>query len=233
MSHREGAPRSHADVDGARGPCTSHIESEGNLMWIGWKAISLGVVSGGAIAVALYSSLAAGSAAPSASIPISQTVPTAVYADCVEPIRLEGILEMPEKPEPPPACILCHPHPIGGGSMYVPLLEVMARRLAESGWACLRFNFRGVGLSSGVPTGGLCEVEDVEGAYRFLADREDVDCGELALAGWSFGAWIGLRWAVGSGNVSRTKGRNLRCFMWVGFCFAKLFRRAIMDDDDR
>jgi len=125
------------------------------------------------------------------------------YADCVEPIRLEGILEMPEKPEPPPACILCHPHPIGGGSMYVPLLEVMARRLAESGWACLRFNFRGVGLSSGVPTGGLCEVEDVEGAYRFLADREDVDCGELALAGWSFGAWIGLRWAVGSGNVSR------------------------------
>ena len=59
-------------------------------MWIGWKAISLGVVSGGAIAVALYSSLAAGSAAPSASIPISQTVPTAVYADCVEPAVLEG-----------------------------------------------------------------------------------------------------------------------------------------------
>ena len=45
---------------------------------------------GGAIAVALYSSLAAGSAAPSASIPISQTVPTAVYADCVEPAVLEG-----------------------------------------------------------------------------------------------------------------------------------------------
>lgn len=125
------------------------------------------------------------------------------YADCVEQIRLEGILEMPETDERPPACILCHPHPIGGGSMYVPLMEVMARTLVPRGWACLRFNFRGVGLSGGVSTGGLCEVEDVEGAYRFLADRPDIDCSGLALAGWSFGAWIGLRWATGSGNASR------------------------------
>jgi alpha/beta superfamily hydrolase len=125
------------------------------------------------------------------------------YADCVEQIRLEGILEMPEKVERPPACILCHPHPIGGGSMYVPLLEVMAHALVSHGWACMRFNFRGVGLSGGVPTGGLCEVEDVEGAYRFLADRQDIDCDALALAGWSFGAWIGLRWAVAGGRSSR------------------------------
>jgi alpha/beta superfamily hydrolase len=125
------------------------------------------------------------------------------YSDCVEPIRLEGVLEMPEEAERPRACILCHPHPIGGGSMYVPLLEVMASVLVSRGWACLRFNFRGVGLSSGVSTGGLCEVEDVEGAYRFLADRPDIASEDLALAGWSFGAWIGLRWAVGSGRSSR------------------------------
>ncbi len=127
----------------------------------------------------------------------------AFYADCVEQIRLEGILEMPEGAQRPPACILCHPHPIGGGSMYVPLLEVMARVLVMRGWACLRFNFRGVGMSGGIPTGGLCEVEDVEGAYRFLAERHDVDCGALALVGWSFGAWVGLRWAVKDNRASR------------------------------
>ena len=125
------------------------------------------------------------------------------YSDCLEQIRLEGILEIPEDVERPCACILCHPHPIGGGSMYVPLLEVMARVLVESGWASLRFNFRGVGKSSGVSTGGICEVEDVEGAYRFLRDRGNLDLDDLAVAGWSFGSWIGLRWAVKNGLCSR------------------------------
>ncbi|MEW6552773.1 MAG: alpha/beta fold hydrolase [Actinomycetota bacterium] len=125
------------------------------------------------------------------------------YADCVEPVRLEGILEMPEDAQMPPACILCHPHPIGGGSMYVPLLETMAQDLVSRGWACLRFNFRGVGLSSGVSTGGICEVEDVEGAYRYLLERPDLDGADPAVAGWSFGAWIGLRWAVRGRRTSR------------------------------
>lgn len=125
------------------------------------------------------------------------------YAACVEQIRLEGILDAPEGVERPPACILCHPHPVGGGSMYVPLIETIARVLVSRGWACLRFNFRGVGLSSGVSTGGLCEVEDVEGAYQFLADRSDIDDNDVYLVGWSFGAWIGLRWAVESGRSRR------------------------------
>ncbi len=125
------------------------------------------------------------------------------YSDCVQQLRLEGILEMPESAVPPRACILCHPHPIGGGSMYVPLLETIARVLVERGRACLRFNFRGVGHSSGVSSGGLYEVGDVEGAYRFLLDREDIDTDDLALAGWSFGSWIGLRWAVEGGRCRR------------------------------
>ncbi len=125
------------------------------------------------------------------------------YADCIEQIRLEGILELPAEVERPPACILCHPHPIGGGSMYVPLMEIMAGALGEAGWSCLRFNFRGVGMSSGMSTGGLCEIEDVEGAYRFLEERGDVSPDGLAVAGWSFGAWVGLRWAVKSGLSRR------------------------------
>lgn len=127
----------------------------------------------------------------------------AFYADSVEQLRLEGILELPDGPGPHPACILCHPHPIGGGSMHVPLLQVLSRTLAGRGWACLRFNFRGVGNSAGESSGGLRETEDVEGAFLFLEGREDVDSGDLSVAGWSFGSWVGLRWAVKSGRCRR------------------------------
>lgn len=125
------------------------------------------------------------------------------YAASVEPIRLEGLLDLPEGDGPHPAGILCHPHPMGGGSMYVPLLEVLAHALAGSGRACLRFNFRGVGRSSGSPTGGIQETEDVEGAFHWLREREDADIGDLGVAGWSFGSWVGLRWAVNSGNCRK------------------------------
>ncbi len=127
----------------------------------------------------------------------------AFYADSVEHLRLEGVLEVPEGRGPFPACILCHPHPIGGGSMHVPLLRVIADTLAKEGWACLRFNFRGVGESAGESSGGLRETEDVEGAYLFLSQREEVDVADLSLAGWSFGSWVGLRWAVRSGRCRR------------------------------
>ncbi len=59
-------------------------------MWIGWKAVSLGIVSGGAIAVALYSSMAPGAGPIGASIPVSEVSgATVVYADCVPPAELE------------------------------------------------------------------------------------------------------------------------------------------------
>lgn len=125
------------------------------------------------------------------------------YSDCVEQIRLEGLLDLPDGGGPHPACVLCHPHPIGGGSMHVPLLEAMASVLAGRGWACLRFNFRGVGGSSGVCSGGLLEVQDVEGAWQWLQERDDVQADDLSLAGWSFGSWVGLAWAVKSGACRR------------------------------
>ncbi|MGQ9535965.1 MAG: alpha/beta hydrolase [Actinomycetota bacterium] len=127
----------------------------------------------------------------------------AFYAESVEHLRLEGIMELPSGGGPFPGCILCHPHPIGGGSMHIPLLRVIAATLVREGWACLRFNFRGVGDSAGESTGGLRETEDVEGAYRFLAQRGEVDVGDLSLAGWSFGSWVGLRWAVKGGRCRR------------------------------
>lgn len=125
------------------------------------------------------------------------------YAESLDAIRLEGILDLPEGEQSYPGWIICHPHPIGGGSMHVPLLVVIARALMAAGWACLRFNFRGVGGSSGESTGGISEVEDVEGAARWLREREDVDADDISLAGWSFGAWVGLRWALKGGHPRR------------------------------
>jgi len=118
------------------------------------------------------------------------------YSQSLLPIRLEGILDLPAGDPPYPGCIICHPNPIGGGSMDVPLLATVARALSAAGWACLRFNFRGVGRSSGESTGGINEVEDVEGADRWLREREDIDGEDVSLAGWSFGAWVGLRRAI-------------------------------------
>lgn len=83
------------------------------------------------------------------------------------------------------------------------LLAVMSEVLTAEGWACLRFNFRGVGNSTGDSTGGLREPEDIQGAYLFLQGREEIDSGDLALAGWSFGSWVGLRWAVKGGRCRR------------------------------
>lgn len=125
------------------------------------------------------------------------------YSQSLLPIRLEGILDLPEGDPPYPGCIICHPHPIGGGSMDVPLLATVARVLSAAGWACLRFNFRGVGRSSGESTGGINEVEDVEGADRWLREREDIDGEDVSLAGWSFGAWVGLRRAIEKGDYRR------------------------------
>lgn len=59
-------------------------------MWIRWKAVSVGVLSGGAIAAVLYSSLAPGGAPLGASIPISELAPSVTYADCVPPAQLEN-----------------------------------------------------------------------------------------------------------------------------------------------
>lgn len=87
--------------------------------------------------------------------------------------------------------------------MHVPLLEEMSEALVKRGWACLRFNFRGVGRSGGVSSGGIREVEDIEGAWAWLRERDDIDADDISVAGWSFGAWVGLRWAVRGGRCRR------------------------------
>ena len=111
-------------------------------------------------------------------------------------IRLEGILGLPTAAlEHPPGVVLCHPHPLYGGSMDTPLIQRLYAELLAEGFITLRFNFRGVGRSQGQHAGGVREVEDVAGAVEFLANCEDAAPARIYIVGYSFGALVGLKYA--------------------------------------
>jgi alpha/beta superfamily hydrolase len=86
--------------------------------------------------------------------------------------------------------LITHPHPLFGGSMDNNVVWTAVRALENRGWAALRFNFRGVGRSTGAYGGGLEEVEDVAAALKFLKSRTP---GPHLLVGYSFGAWVAAR----------------------------------------
>ncbi|MBN2112842.1 MAG: alpha/beta hydrolase [Acidimicrobiia bacterium] len=112
---------------------------------------------------------------------------------------LEGRWDLPPNPAGP-AVVLCHPHPLYGGTMNVPLLRTVAARLAHRGRPVLRFNFRGVGASGGSWSGGHAEEGDVAAAAAAALAAFPQEA--PALAGWSFGAVAALRWqAAVNGTV--------------------------------
>jgi alpha/beta superfamily hydrolase len=104
-------------------------------------------------------------------------------------IQLEAELSLPVGPAWG-AVVLCHPHPQQGGNMRSIVPGTLFAELPESGVAALRFNFRGVGASSGSYGGGVSEALDVVAAIDALAGV--VVGAPLVLAGWSFGADVAL-----------------------------------------
>ena len=90
--------------------------------------------------------------------------------------------------------VVCHPHPDMGGTMNAPLLVALCTEMAARGWATLRFNFRGVGASTGRRSLGEREVIDAHAAVARV--REDRPGLPVALAGWSFGAGVAVRAAA-------------------------------------
>ena len=106
---------------------------------------------------------------------------------------LEGQLGL--VPEPRGGLVICHPHPLYGGDMDNPVVVRAAEVAREAGLATLRFNFRGVGASQGTHDQGQGEQEDVQAALALLARR--LPAGRpVALAGYSFGAWVVARVAA-------------------------------------
>ena len=108
---------------------------------------------------------------------------------------LEGILGIPEGAGPLPAIIVCHPHPLYGGSMDNNVISSLCESLTQASLISLKFNFRGVGGSQGEFGQGIGEREDVEAAISFISTVNEVDSKRIGLAGYSAGA--GFAFPVG------------------------------------
>lgn len=88
------------------------------------------------------------------------------------------------------AAVICHPHPLYGGSMDNNVVAALQKTLHDWGWGTLRFNFRGVGGSTGHHRGAQADAEDLLAVCQYAHQQGKKN---LHLAGYSYGAWIGLR----------------------------------------
>jgi alpha/beta superfamily hydrolase len=107
--------------------------------------------------------------------------------------RLEAVLMHPDGP-PVAAAVVCHAHPLHGGMMHFKPVFRAAKALQSAGLAALRFNFRGVGRSTGSHDHGAGEQEDARAAL-FELERRFPGL-PLVLGGFSFGATVALRVAA-------------------------------------
>ena len=81
--------------------------------------------------------------------------------------------------------VIAHPHPLFGGTMDNKVVQTLARAFVQCGWQAVRFNFRGVGAAEGVYDEGRGELQDLLAVVQQVAPQ-----GTLALAGFSFGAFV-------------------------------------------
>ncbi len=114
--------------------------------------------------------------------------------------QLEAILKEPEG-EPRGIAIVCHPHPLGGGTMHNKVVFRAAAGLVDTGLITLRFNYRGVGKSTGenseIPGG----MEDVIAAIDYMTAEYPEN--DLTLAGFSFGSRTGMAVGIEDARVAR------------------------------
>jgi uncharacterized protein len=107
-------------------------------------------------------------------------------------VALEGIFVHPEHLPRAAGLVICHPHPLHGGDMENNVVRALADAFTATDFAVLRFNFRGVGGSTGHYGEGIGEQEDIKGALTWLAAQPMIDADRLFLAGYSFGARVML-----------------------------------------
>ena len=111
--------------------------------------------------------------------------------------RLEALLNAGE-PMATHAALVCHPHPMFGGTMHNKVVYNAMKSLSRFGFPVLRFNFRGAGLSEGEHDEGRGEVGDVRAALDYLHQEYELP---VIFAGFSFGAATGLRAACNDERV--------------------------------
>jgi uncharacterized protein len=125
-----------------------------------------------------------------------------VVIDVAEQLTLEGRLAVPASPRG--GIVICHPHPLYGGDMDNPVVVRVQEVCAELDLVTLRFNFRGIGSSTGNHANGIGEQDDAVAALDVLA--KTVSGRPLTLAGYSFGARIA---ALVAGRDTRLSGLAL------------------------
>ena len=111
-------------------------------------------------------------------------------------------LYRPTNPQAARVALVLHPHPQFGGTMHNKVVVRAARALQEAGFETLRFNFRGVGYSSGVYDEGRGETEDARTALDYLLTQQP-HAREVLIAGFSFGSAVGMRLGCADQRVQR------------------------------
>ncbi len=115
--------------------------------------------------------------------------------------RLEAVLQERDAHDHTLAALVCHPHPLYGGTLHNKVVHRAGAVLHELGAAVLRFNFRGVGSSEGAYDRGGGELDDARAALAYL--RERYPRARLWAAGFSFGAWVAARLAAAEPAIER------------------------------
>jgi uncharacterized protein len=102
-------------------------------------------------------------------------------------LMIEGLLcKSPEDK----GVVICHPHSLMGGSMHNNVVEAIQEAFAEEKYTSLRFNFRGVGRSTGNYDEGKGEQEDIFAVGKYL---QSIGISKISFAGYSFGSWVGSK----------------------------------------
>ena len=124
--------------------------------------------------------------------------------------------------------VVCHPHPLFGGTMMNKVVTVLIKVFAEMGWGTVRFNFRGVGKSTGAFDHGHGEVDDLLAVMNWL--KQECRAQHLYLGGFSFGAYIAAEVAgrVLAATVSESAQLPLRYLVLVAPPVARFPMRTVL-----
>lgn len=133
--------------------------------------------------------------------------------------RLQALRDAPEG-TPRGIAVIAHPHPLFGGTMDNKVVQTLARAFVQAGWTAVRFNFRGVGASEGIHDEGRGEIDDMLAVVAQAAPQ-----GPLALAGFSFGAFVASR-AV----EAQWSSRDLQKIVLVGTATSRFPTAALPAD---
>jgi alpha/beta superfamily hydrolase len=148
--------------------------------------------------------------------------------------RLEALLNT-GSPDAKYAILLCHPHPLGGGTMHNKVVYHAMKAFQSDGLPVLRFNFRGTGLSEGRHDHGQGEQDDVRAALNWLDENLRLP---ILFAGFSFGSYVGLHVACGDSRVKgavalglpvHAEGRDYSYSFLVDCTMPKLFISGTRD----